>query len=237
MILDRCYNGKDSQGRQQGNGTGAAGLRATEWWAERTNKAGGILGRPVQLVVEEESTPKDTVERYRKLVDLSPDAIAILDEEGRILFANVSMVRMVGAATDDQVVGHQVAEFILPDEREASRRRIATLMRGERVDWSEARWKRLDGRTIIVEVAGIPVRQGGKLVGTGHTGVGAFDHIGEGEFGASVALSADGKVVMAGAPRDGNRRGAVWAPKLTGSFSNGSDAQKCPAPGTTMWRT
>jgi branched-chain amino acid transport system substrate-binding protein len=47
---------------------GAAGLRATEWWAERTNKAGGILGRPVQLVVEEESTPKDTVERYRKLV-------------------------------------------------------------------------------------------------------------------------------------------------------------------------
>jgi branched-chain amino acid transport system substrate-binding protein len=47
---------------------GAAGLRGTEWWAERVNKAGGILGRPVQLVVEEESTPKDTVERYRKLV-------------------------------------------------------------------------------------------------------------------------------------------------------------------------
>ncbi|MBI1846933.1 MAG: ABC transporter substrate-binding protein [Candidatus Rokubacteria bacterium] len=47
---------------------GAAGLRATEWWAERVNKAGGILGRPIQLVVEEESNPKDTVERYRKLV-------------------------------------------------------------------------------------------------------------------------------------------------------------------------
>src|SRR5438046_6299806 len=47
---------------------GAAGLRGTEWWADRVNKAGGILGRKVQLVVEEESTPKDTVERYRKLV-------------------------------------------------------------------------------------------------------------------------------------------------------------------------
>src|SRR5262245_22773255 len=47
---------------------GAAGLRATEWWAERVNHGGGILGRPVQLVVEEESNPKDTVERYRKLV-------------------------------------------------------------------------------------------------------------------------------------------------------------------------
>ena len=47
---------------------GAAGLRGTEWWADRVNKSGGILGRPVQLVVEEESTPKDTVERYRKLI-------------------------------------------------------------------------------------------------------------------------------------------------------------------------
>jgi len=47
---------------------GTAGLRGTEWWAERVNKSGGILGRPVQLVVEEESNPKDTVERYRKLI-------------------------------------------------------------------------------------------------------------------------------------------------------------------------
>src|SRR5256712_131112 len=47
---------------------GAAGLRGTEWWLDRVNRAGGILGRPVQLVLEEESSPKDTVERYRKLV-------------------------------------------------------------------------------------------------------------------------------------------------------------------------
>ena len=47
---------------------GTAGLRGTEWWADRVNKAGGILGRKVELVVEEESTPKDTVERYRKLI-------------------------------------------------------------------------------------------------------------------------------------------------------------------------
>ncbi len=47
---------------------GTAGLRGTEWWAERVNKAGGILGRPVQLIVEEESNPKDTVERYRRLI-------------------------------------------------------------------------------------------------------------------------------------------------------------------------
>jgi branched-chain amino acid transport system substrate-binding protein len=47
---------------------GMAGLRGTAWWADRVNKAGGILGREVQLVTEEESSPKDTVERYRKLI-------------------------------------------------------------------------------------------------------------------------------------------------------------------------
>ena len=47
---------------------GMAGLRGTAWWADRVNKAGGILGREVQLVTEEESNPKDTVERYRKLI-------------------------------------------------------------------------------------------------------------------------------------------------------------------------
>jgi len=46
---------------------GEAGLRSAQWTTDRINKAGGILGRKLELVVEEESTPKDTVERFRKL--------------------------------------------------------------------------------------------------------------------------------------------------------------------------
>ena len=36
--------------------------------AERINTAGGIAGRKVELVVEEETNPKDSIERLRKLV-------------------------------------------------------------------------------------------------------------------------------------------------------------------------
>lgn len=46
---------------------GECALVTTQWWAERTNKAGGILGRKVELIVEEEGNPKETVERFRKL--------------------------------------------------------------------------------------------------------------------------------------------------------------------------
>lgn len=48
-------------------GIGDCGLRAVQWAAERINRDGGIAGRKVELVVEEESSPKDTVERFRKL--------------------------------------------------------------------------------------------------------------------------------------------------------------------------
>jgi branched-chain amino acid transport system substrate-binding protein len=47
---------------------GICGLRAVQWGAERINKEGGIAGRPIELVVEEESNPKDTIERFRRLV-------------------------------------------------------------------------------------------------------------------------------------------------------------------------
>ena len=46
---------------------GIAGLRGAEIWLEQTNAAGGILGRKVEFYQEEETSPKDTVEKFRKL--------------------------------------------------------------------------------------------------------------------------------------------------------------------------
>ena len=43
-------------------------MRATEWAVERFNAKGGIAGRKVELVIEEETSPKDTIERFSKLV-------------------------------------------------------------------------------------------------------------------------------------------------------------------------
>ena len=47
---------------------GISGLRATEWAVEHFNAAGGIAGRKIELIIEEETTPKDTIERFQKLV-------------------------------------------------------------------------------------------------------------------------------------------------------------------------
>jgi len=46
---------------------GIAGIRAAEIWADQVNEAGGILGRKVELKIEEEKSAKDTVEKFKKL--------------------------------------------------------------------------------------------------------------------------------------------------------------------------
>lgn len=47
---------------------GENGLRSAEWTVERINAGGGIAGRKVELVVEEETNAKETLERARRLV-------------------------------------------------------------------------------------------------------------------------------------------------------------------------
>jgi branched-chain amino acid transport system substrate-binding protein len=47
---------------------GESGIRAAQWGAERFNKDGGIAGRKIELVIEEETSPKDTIERFTRLV-------------------------------------------------------------------------------------------------------------------------------------------------------------------------
>lgn len=47
---------------------GECGLRGLEWTVARLNAGNGIGGRKIELVVEEETSPKDSIERFRKLV-------------------------------------------------------------------------------------------------------------------------------------------------------------------------
>src|SRR5580765_7697370 len=47
---------------------GECGIRAVQWASERMNKGGGIGGRKIELVFEEETNPKDTIERFRRRI-------------------------------------------------------------------------------------------------------------------------------------------------------------------------
>jgi branched-chain amino acid transport system substrate-binding protein len=62
---------------------GIAAWRACQIWRDQINAAGGILGRKVKLYLEEESSAKDTVERFKKLtISTKVDVISGLFSTG-----------------------------------------------------------------------------------------------------------------------------------------------------------
>jgi PAS domain S-box-containing protein len=92
--------------------------------------------------------------RYARLVELTPDAIAVF-AEGRISFANPAAARLAGAAEPQDLVGRPLSDFITEQTRLALRERVLTSPAGSPSTEVEAR--RLDGSALRVELVFIPL--------------------------------------------------------------------------------
>jgi len=70
-----------------------------------------------------EKSLKESEERYRRLVELSPDAI-IVHRGGEVLFVNSAGAEFFGVASPEELIGRPVMNFIHPDYREIVGARI-----------------------------------------------------------------------------------------------------------------
>jgi two-component system NarL family sensor kinase len=110
---------------------------------------------------------RDAEERYRSIVELSPDGIGVVDERGRILFANQALARILGAEHAGELVGREPLEFIHRDFLGPARERMTDLLAGRSLPTIEETWVRRDGTTVEVEVAAVPIRRHRKISGQG----------------------------------------------------------------------
>ena len=69
---------------------------------------------------------RDSEERYRKLIDASPDAI-FMHSDWRIILVNQAMLRLFRAERAEQLLGREVLDLIAPESRDIVRERIARL--------------------------------------------------------------------------------------------------------------
>ncbi len=99
---------------------------------------------------------RDSEERYRSLVEASPDAIAVY-AEGKFVFVNSAAVLLLGARSEDELLGRSVLDFIHPQSLELVKGRMAQIARERKpLPAIEERLLRIDGTPIWVELAAIP---------------------------------------------------------------------------------
>src|SRR5581483_353118 len=104
---------------------------------------------------------RESEERYRNVVELSPDAIFV-HQEGKLTFVNTAAVRLIGAASAEELVGRDIMTLVHPDYRTTVRSRLRVLSRGREVPLIEEKFLKRDGTAVDVEVAAISFQIDGK---------------------------------------------------------------------------
>lgn len=107
------------------------------------------------------SSLRESEERFRRLAELSPDAILVLSG-GVVAYTNAATLRLLGATHLSQVLGHSPFELVHPDSRAVLEARIGrVLTTGQPNPPMEQRYYRFDGRLITVETTSTLVPWGG----------------------------------------------------------------------------
>lgn len=102
-------------------------------------------------------TLRESEERYRHLVELGFQAVAI-HKRGNFVYVNSPTVELVGADGPEELIGKPLREFIHPDDWDLVQARLKQVREeGKGMPLAETRLIRLDGSMAEVEIMSVPI--------------------------------------------------------------------------------
>ena len=96
-------------------------------------------------------------EQYRSLIERSPIGICRISAQGRFLLVNPALARILGYETISELLALDVATQVYEDPAERASLIANLAQYTSEQPPIETRWKRRDGRTITVRLAGRPI--------------------------------------------------------------------------------
>lgn len=100
---------------------------------------------------------RENEERYRKLVELSPDAIVVQSSD-EIVFINSAGLRLFGAGQLDEILGRAIWDFAPPELHGLVKERYhAMAVWKSKAPFLEQRLMSLKGKLLDVEIATVPI--------------------------------------------------------------------------------
>lgn len=123
------------------------------------------LQRDITEKKHAEDALKESEERYRRLIELSPDAI-IVHSEKRIEYINRAGIKLFGALRQKDLVGKSIFSMIDEEYLPEARSRISKIFSEKKPFRNlEQRMTGLDGSSVDVELIGAPMFFQGEIAG------------------------------------------------------------------------
>ena len=111
---------------------------------------------------EAEAALRESEERFRTLIEWSPECICVL-RGGKIIYLNAAALRALGATAASEMVGRPYIDFVHPSFRATALSRAATPLRpGESHPMAEERFLRANGEPFHAEFQSIGILFDGK---------------------------------------------------------------------------
>lgn len=109
-----------------------------------------------------EQALRESEARYRLLVDTSPYAIGIYQDQ-KIVFANRAAAQLLGADEPEALLGATVEQIVAPEELEPAFLRMRQLIEGDTGLYpAQNVYLRLDGTRVPVEIVAVPFSYGAR---------------------------------------------------------------------------
>ncbi len=105
---------------------------------------------------------RESEERYRRLVEYSPNAIAV-HQDFKVVYVNRALIQLMGARSADDLLQKSVLDTIHADYREIGVKRARQIYEdGTPAEALEEKIQRLDGSILDVEISGVPITYQGR---------------------------------------------------------------------------
>ncbi|MDQ8737175.1 PAS domain S-box protein [Paenibacillus sp. LHD-38] len=124
---------------------------------------GGIVAfasiiRDITEQKQAEKVLRENDQRYRQLIKLLPEPI-VVHSEGIFVYLNDAGITLVGAASQEEIVGQSIFEFIHPDFHHQAADNIKQVTMGSSMGFSGYKFVRMNGEVIEVEACSTKVNE------------------------------------------------------------------------------
>ena len=107
---------------------------------------------------ESQQALRESEERYRSILNASPDGIAITDIEGRLLMVSPAVLNIFAYERQEELLGHPFSDFIVAEDLERAAANVALMFQGTMTGPGEYLGLRANGSSFAIEVNGEFIR-------------------------------------------------------------------------------